>query len=212
MISILHDKDVWSEADAKKNPAHIAGTPKKAHYHALLSYKNPVSYEKVCELLDSFGQPHPQKCNDKRASYLYFLHVDRPEKYQYEKKDVRFSLTFPKRFVLSEEELKEEEDVEEFVKFKDVRNIMEEQGYTEYSELVLHAIEKEDYKLFSYLKRNSYFMGLFLRSEDFATAKRKAKRAQETKAEPKNRRAGGCISYEDEEKEDEDNVNSHQTD
>lgn len=208
MIAILHDKDVWTEADEKRNPAHKAGTPKKAHYHALLTYKNPVSYERVCAFLESFGQPRPQKCNDKRASYLYFLHADRPEKHQYTKEDVIFSLTFNKRFVLSDEEIRDEENIEDYVKFKDVYNMMMENGYTEFSELVKHAMKLEDIKMFSYIKSNSYFIGLFLRSENFANAKRKEQRLQEAKAQPKNRRAGGCISYENE-KEEQQNVDLH---
>ena len=46
LISPLHDKDVWTEADELENPEHKAGTPKKAHWHVVLSFKNQPQTKK----------------------------------------------------------------------------------------------------------------------------------------------------------------------
>ena len=76
-ISPLHDKDV--------NPD---GEPKKAHYHVIMSYEGPTTYNNVKRLTDSLSQPIPQPLEQVRGYYRYLTHEDNPEKYQYEKKDI----------------------------------------------------------------------------------------------------------------------------
>ena len=76
-ISPIHDKDV--------NPD---GTPKKAHYHVMLFYSGPTSYNVVKRLTDSLGQPIPQAVEQVRGYYRYLTHKDNPEKAQYEEKDI----------------------------------------------------------------------------------------------------------------------------
>lgn len=46
LISPLHDKDVWTKTDELENPEHKAGEPKKAHWHVVLSFKNPATNKK----------------------------------------------------------------------------------------------------------------------------------------------------------------------
>ena len=45
LISPLHDQDVWTVEDEVENTSHKAGEPKKAHWHIVVSYKNPTTYE-----------------------------------------------------------------------------------------------------------------------------------------------------------------------
>ena len=72
-ISPLHDKDI--------NPDN---TPKKAHYHIILCYENPTTYNNVCNLTESLNQPIPQPLEQLRGYYRYLVHKDNPEKYQYD--------------------------------------------------------------------------------------------------------------------------------
>lgn len=71
-ISPLHDKD--------KDPT---GEPKKPHYHVILCYSGPTSYNVVKALTDSLKCPIPQPLEQVRGYYRYFTHMDNPEKYQY---------------------------------------------------------------------------------------------------------------------------------
>lgn len=71
-ISPLHDKD--------KDPI---GEPKKPHYHVILCYAGPTSYNVVKALTDSLNCPIPQPLEQVRGYYRYFTHMDNPEKYQY---------------------------------------------------------------------------------------------------------------------------------
>ena len=72
-ISPLHDKDM--------NPDN---TPKKPHYHVILTYSGPTSYNVVKALTDGFNQPIPQALEQVRGYYRYLTHKDNPEKAQYD--------------------------------------------------------------------------------------------------------------------------------
>ena len=77
-ISPLHDKDV--------NPT---GEPKKPHYHVIVCYAGPTSYNVVKALTDSLNCPIPQPLEQVRGYYRYFLHKDNPEKYQYSAEQIQ---------------------------------------------------------------------------------------------------------------------------
>lgn len=72
-ISPLHDKDVNAD-----------GTPKKPHWHVILTFKGLKSYEQVKAITDKLNAPAPQICKDTRAYARYLCHLDNPEKAQYE--------------------------------------------------------------------------------------------------------------------------------
>lgn len=76
-ISPLHDKDI--------NPT---GEPKKPHYHIILCYSGPTSYNVVKALTDSLNQPIPQALEQIRGYYRYLTHKDNPEKAQYNDDDI----------------------------------------------------------------------------------------------------------------------------
>lgn len=78
-ISPLHDKDI--------DPT---GEPKKAHYHIILCYSGPTSFNVVKTLCDSLNQPIPQALEQVRGYFRYFTHMDNPEKYQYSSDEIRF--------------------------------------------------------------------------------------------------------------------------
>lgn len=76
-ISPLHDKDI--------NPD---GELKKAHYHIILCYSGPTSYNVVKSLTDSLNQPIPQALEQVKGYYRYLTHKDNPEKAQYDELDI----------------------------------------------------------------------------------------------------------------------------
>ena len=75
-ISPLHDKDF--------DPT---GESKKPHYHVIFNYDGPTTYEHVKELCDSLNMTIPIKLESLRGMYRYHLHLDNPEKYQYDDRD-----------------------------------------------------------------------------------------------------------------------------
>lgn len=76
-VSPLHDKDV--------NPT---GEKKKAHYHVLLVYSGPTTYNAVAKFTASLNATIPQALESVRGMYRYFSHKDNPEKYQYQESDI----------------------------------------------------------------------------------------------------------------------------
>lgn len=76
-ISPLHDKDLNAD-----------NSPKKAHYHIILCYEGPTTYNNVKTLCDSLNQPIPQPLEQLRGYYRYLIHLDNPEKYQYNECDI----------------------------------------------------------------------------------------------------------------------------
>lgn len=72
VISPLHDRDV-----------NATGEPKKPHYHVMVFYQGPTSYNVVKRLTDGLNQPIPQVVEQVRGYYRYLTHMDNPEKAQY---------------------------------------------------------------------------------------------------------------------------------
>lgn len=79
-ISPLHDKDI--------NPT---GEEKKAHYHVICYYENATTFNNVKQnVTDKLNGTIPIKLESMRGMYRYHLHLDNPEKYQYDDRDRTF--------------------------------------------------------------------------------------------------------------------------
>ena len=81
LVSPLHDMDV-----------EPTGEVKKAHYHVVLSFNNPTSYEKASEVFKTIGAviPPENQCRvkDFRQMARYLCHLDQPNKHRYSTEDV----------------------------------------------------------------------------------------------------------------------------
>lgn len=79
-MSPLHNKDV--------NPT---GEPKKPHYHCIVYYENATTLKNVKEnVCDKLNGTIPIKLESMRGMYRYHIHLDNPEKYQYDDRDRKF--------------------------------------------------------------------------------------------------------------------------
>lgn len=76
-ISPLHDKDL-----------NATGEEKKAHYHIMLVYSGPTTYNAVAKFTAGLNATIPQPLESARGMYRYFSHKDNPEKYQYDERDI----------------------------------------------------------------------------------------------------------------------------
>lgn len=94
-ISPLHDKDLYTEENEKKNPENKAGTLKKKHHHAVFIFSSHKTKKQLCELFGSlfgFGDDEEnsvkgvqfQKCDSVSGSVQYFVHMNHPKKAQYD--------------------------------------------------------------------------------------------------------------------------------
>lgn len=84
-VSPVHDKDFWTEADQAKNPDHVAGELKAPHYHLLVEYPNPVTYQQVKEDFSFLSGNNLKYVKSKASMALYLCHlsVSAKDKVQY---------------------------------------------------------------------------------------------------------------------------------
>lgn len=78
LVSPLHDQDV--------NPT---GEPKKPHYHVLFVFDVVKSKEQVKAIIEQIGGVGCEPVNSLRGYARYLLHLDNPEKAQYNIVDIR---------------------------------------------------------------------------------------------------------------------------
>lgn len=78
VVSPLHDKDKTPE-----------GEEKKPHYHIMLLYDGVKTIEQAQDLFNSIGCIQCQVVKSVRGEARYECHLDNPEKFQYDIKDVK---------------------------------------------------------------------------------------------------------------------------
>ncbi len=77
-LSPLHDRDVKSD-----------GTPKKPHYHFLMCWDGPTTYQNARQITKSvLHGTLPIPIISPRGYYRYFTHMDSPNKVQYDAQDI----------------------------------------------------------------------------------------------------------------------------
>lgn len=75
----------WVESPLHEMDTDPQGEIKKAHWHILLLYDGKKSYEQIKQLTDSLNAPAPQKVSSAKGLVRYMLHLDNPDKFQYDR-------------------------------------------------------------------------------------------------------------------------------
>lgn len=148
VISPLHDRDI--------NPDN---TPKKAHYHVILAYSGPTSYNVVKTLTDKLNQPIPQALEQVRGYYRYLTHKDNPEKVQYDESEIKAINGFN---IADFSELTRSETTQ--IK-KSLQLLIRQHGIMEYAEL-MDYLQDEDMNLeYEIASNNTYFFDKYITSQ-----------------------------------------------
>lgn len=148
--SPLHDRD-----------ANADGSPKKPHWHVLVSFVGKKSYSQISELTEALNAPSPQSCKDTRALCRYFLHLDNPEKAQYNKADLLVGGGFDIDTALKLS--KSAADAEERTFIDQMRAAIEAHNMTEFEDLFDYVMQEipESYQLF---KLNAFVLSQVVKS------------------------------------------------
>jgi hypothetical protein len=77
VVSPLHNKDIDEGAELKK-----------PHYHVLFLFEGVKTYSQVEQITKKIKATIPQRVHGVRALVRYFAHLDNPDKYQYNVKDI----------------------------------------------------------------------------------------------------------------------------
>ncbi len=148
-ISPLHDRDIDPN-----------GKPKKAHYHVIVTYPGPTTFNAVKTLTDSLHQPIPQPLESVRGYYRYLTHEDNPDKAQYSKSDIQTLNGFDYRDFV---ELTKTE-VNKIM--RDIQILIIDADICEYSDLMdyLLAIGDEGADRYDVASSHTYFFDRYITS------------------------------------------------
>lgn len=148
-ISPLHDKDL--------DPT---GESKKSHYHVITYYDNPTTLknvkENVCDLVNA---TIPIKLENIRGMYRYHLHLDNPDKYQYDDRDRIFINSFDSNEVnkLTETEIDK-------LKFE-IQILIDTENILEYSKLMKRLATDDLFELWRVASKHTLFFKSYLDSK-----------------------------------------------
>lgn len=143
--SPLHDMD--------KNPT---GEPKKPHFHLILSYDGPTTYNNVKTLADGLNQPIPKPLESVLGMYRYFTHRDNPEKYQYNEADITCYNGFdPATFVVITE-------ADKLRMTTQITDYIRDCKIYEYCDLIDFLKDNEMWELFMFASKNTLFFNRYV--------------------------------------------------
>lgn len=147
-FSPLHDHDV--------DPT---GEKKKPHFHVICYYENTTTFknvkENVCDLLNG---TIPIKLESMVGMYRYHLHLDNPDKYQYNDK----LRTFYNGFDVSKVDSLTYTEVLKVV--KSIQDLIIANHFLEYSDLMDYLKDNDLNTLYDVAYSHTYFFNCYIRS------------------------------------------------
>lgn len=146
-LSPLHDKDI--------DPT---GTPKKPHWHIILCYPGPTTFNAVKTLMDSLNAPAPQPLESIKGYYRYLTHKDNPDKAQYNESDI---VNFNGFNILEYDTLTHNEIREIKVK---VHQFIRDNDITEYSDLMNILLDAGMWTEYDVASTNTLFFEKYITS------------------------------------------------
>lgn len=147
-ISPLHNKDL--------NPD---GEEKKEHYHIIFNYDGPTTYNHVKELCDSLNMTIPIKLESLRGMYRYHLHLDNPEKYQYDDRD----RTLLNGFDTSNVDALTYTEISKLL--REIQSFIKENNIYEYSDLLDVLLESEKYNMWDVARNHTILLNSYITSK-----------------------------------------------
>lgn len=145
--SPLHDKDV-----------NAGGEAKKPHFHLLLSFRSVKTYEQAKEITDKFNGTIPQPCRDTRGLVRYFLHLDNPEKAQYNRTEISAGGGFDVENALKPTATEEEEILDQMCEFIETNWVTEFCDFNSY-------VRKEKPEWRCMLRKNCFYLSQIIKSQ-----------------------------------------------
>jgi len=152
-ISPLHDKDIHEDA---------SGRTKKPHFHVIVVYGSPTTYNNVKHLTDSFNAPIPQALEQIRGYYRYLTHKDNPDKAQYDEKDIKcgggFNITDFVELTRSEvNEIK-----------RAIQTLIRKRDIIEYAELLDFLVDEQMYSEYDVASSNTMLFCNYIKSRRYS--------------------------------------------
>lgn len=152
-ISPLHDKDI-----------NATGEAKKPHYHVICYYENSTTQKAVKELVcDLVNATIPIKLESLSGMYRYHLHLDNPEKFQYDDKDRIFINGFDTNKVdaLTYTEISR--------LMMEIQHLIQKEHILEYSDLLDILLDNDLFNMWDVARNNTLFLNTYISSRRYKT-------------------------------------------
>ena len=158
---VLDEKHLeWAESPLHEFDTNPTGEIKKPHWHIVISFEGPKSYEQVVEILEPINCPAPQKCHSPKGAVRYFLHLDNPEKYQYSRSEIRAHGGFDVESALAPSSAKR------YVIIREMCEYIRDNRITEFQDLMNYAMSERFDDWFPLLCDSSaYVVGQYIKSQ-----------------------------------------------
>lgn len=148
-ISPLHDKDI--------DPT---GEKKKAHYHVICQYGNTTTQKNVKDnVCDIVNATIPIKLESIKGMYRYHLHLDNPDKFQYDDRDRTFINGFDVSSVNALTATEIDKLSNQILEFIDNNDIIE------YSDLLYEFRVNDMYNLLNVAKNHTILFNTYIKSK-----------------------------------------------
>lgn len=79
----------WARSPLHDSDLNADDTQKKSHWHIVLVFDGKKSYNQIKTISDTINATIPQKVHNLQGLMRYFIHIDNPEKAQYDIKDIK---------------------------------------------------------------------------------------------------------------------------
>lgn len=152
-ISPLHDKDL----DA-------TGEEKKPHYHVICYYENRTSFNQVkANVCDLVNGTIPIKLESMSGMYRYHLHLDNPDKFQYDDRD----RTFINGFEVGKVNALTTTQISTILRA--LQTVIIDYSFTEYSDLMDYLLDNDYMEMWDVARMHTLFLATYIKSRRFKT-------------------------------------------
>lgn len=156
-FSPLHDSDT--------NPT---GEVKKPHYHVICYYENPTTSRAVKEYVcDRLNGTIPIKLESMVGMYRYHLHLDNPEKFQYDDR----KRTFYNGFDVNKVDSLTYTEISKLL--IEIQQMVRSHGILEYSELLDILLDNELFSLWDVARNHTMMLDRYISSRRYKTKQEK---------------------------------------
>lgn len=158
--SFLDDEHLeWAESPLHEFDVNPTGEIKKPHWHIVLSFDGPKSYEQVSSILSPLNGTIPKRVHSLKGAVRYFAHLDNPEKYQYPVSGIRGHGGFDINQAL------QPSASERYSMLREMCDYIRENNITEFADFSFYAMSEHADDWFPLLCDNSaYFIGQVIKS------------------------------------------------
>lgn len=157
-ISPIHDRDIEVDEDT----GEVSGKP---HWHVIMCWDGPTTYNVAKELSDKLNATNPQPLESVRGYYRYLTHIDHPNKYQYDAKDIETIGGFDIRDYV-EITRKEVDDIS-----RQLVQMVRDRDISEYSRLIEILLDENLSDAYNVARTSTVFLSKYIDSRRYRQEK-----------------------------------------